>query len=176
MPSMMLLKGLPPVLILFPAPFSVLILWYCIPKAFQFLPYGSSALSFLITINKFLECLCNHIGIFALEKYKILGWFRDLILLYSEIDIVFPCDTLKGFNIAIRNLNGLCTLSLIFPWEGSLCFWCSRYIFIAFCKMLAVSLEVLIARAMVFCVVSSCTVYLLPYLQRLDSGWNQQPV
>lgn len=27
-----------------------------------------------------------------------------------------------------------------------------------------------------FCVVSSCTVYLLPYLHRFDSGWNQQPV
>ena len=52
------------------------------------------------------------IGIFALEKYKIPGWFRGLIPFYCEIDIVFPCDTLKGFYIAIRNLNGLCTLSL----------------------------------------------------------------
>ena len=67
---------------------------------------------FLINFYKFLECLCNHIGIPALEKYKILGWFRGLILLYSEIDIVFPCDTLKRFDIAIRNLYGLCTLSL----------------------------------------------------------------
>ncbi len=28
------------------------------------------------------------------------------------ITCIFPCNTLKGFNIAIRNLNGLCTLSL----------------------------------------------------------------
>ena len=67
---------------------------------------------FLINFYKFLERLCNHIGIPALEKYKILGLFRGLIPLYCEIDIVFPCDTLKGFYIAIRNLNGLCTLSL----------------------------------------------------------------
>ena len=57
---------------------------------------------FLINFYKFLECLCYHISILALEKYKILGWFRCLILLYCEIDIVFSCDTLKGFYIAIR--------------------------------------------------------------------------
>ncbi len=35
-----------------------------------------------------------------------------LSFLDCEIDIVFPCYTLKGFDVAIRNFNGLCTLSL----------------------------------------------------------------
>ncbi len=47
-------------------------------KAFQFLPHGSPALSFFITINKFLECLCYRIGIPALEKYHI---FRRSVVL-----------------------------------------------------------------------------------------------
>ena len=58
---------------------------------------------FLINFYKFLECLCYHISILALEKYKILGWFRGLILLYCEIRIAkskLIIDATPGISIA----------------------------------------------------------------------------
>ena len=67
---------------------------------------------FLINFYKFLERLCNHIGILALKKYKVFWRLRGLIPLHSEIYIVLSRYTLKSLNVIIRDLYGLCTRPL----------------------------------------------------------------
>lgn len=100
----------------------------------------------------------------CLEKYHIFWWVCCLILLDSKINIVFTSYPLKGFDIAIRHFdrgNSHASPTSFFT-EVLPCVFCAfclrwfRYIRMAAFSTLASSLAVLITRAIVFCVTSSC--------------------
>ena len=78
----------------------------------QLLPQGNPAFLFLITINKFFECLCHRIGIPALKKYHVLGRNCRLVFFYGKINIVLFCHTLKRLDVAVRDFDRRCPHAL----------------------------------------------------------------
>ena len=98
------------------------------------------------------------------QNAHIFRRVRCLVFLDGEINIIFTSYPLKGFDIAVRHFdrrNSTPSPTSFFT-EVLPCVFCAfclrwfRYTRIAAFKTLASSLAVLITRAIVFCVTSSC--------------------
>ena len=116
--------------------------------------------------GKLLKRCGHNVRVPAFEKHKVTGLFA-LNLFQRKIYVVFLRGTLKGFDIAVGDLDvgtpAFCFIScrmVCFPC-GALLF-CSKNFLIAFCNACSVSLAApfptLTDRAIVFWVTSSCKV------------------
>ena len=51
------------------------------------------------------ECRGQSIGITGFEEDKVFWYIAGFILFQSEVNAVFPCDTLKVLDVLVGDLN-----------------------------------------------------------------------